>query len=104
MDHIVAGDAVDDRVVDADEDGPWEAVDEFGGRARAVFFKEIRRDAVEFGGADAGPQGAAGGGEGQAHDAADAFEGFEVLGGFDRHIVYPFAMYQIYAKGGLLGI
>ena len=58
LDRARAGDAVDDFVVDADADVAREIVDERRRGLRAVFSEDARADGGEFGGGDAGANGA----------------------------------------------
>lgn len=79
LDDLGAGDAVGGLVVDADAGCAGEIVDEDGGGAGAVEFEKFAADVVEFGGGHAGFNLASHFLDGEAHDAADAFEGVEVF-------------------------
>ena len=57
LDDAMAGDAVDDFVVDADADVAGKIVDEGRGGLGAVFSEDARADCGEFGGGDAGAKG-----------------------------------------------
>ena len=81
----LAGDAVDDFVVDGDADVAGKIVDERRGGLGAVFGEDARADFRKFGGGDAGPYGAGHGAEGFGDDETAGAEFFELFGGGDRH-------------------